>query len=79
MVNNYITFKIAYFIHLFTIFLILDNKELLKKVREDAIVYSGERATRIAKEKLETIENNKKQALKEQMKVITNVKKQVID
>jgi hypothetical protein len=48
-----------------------DNKELLKKVREDAIVFAGERADRLAKQKIEDINQNKKIALKEQMKVIS--------
>jgi len=43
---------------------------LLKKIREDAIAFAGERETRLAKQKTEDINQNKKIALKEQMKVI---------
>ena len=46
-----------------------ENKELLKQIREEAITFAGERAKRIAKQKIEDTAQNKKIALKEQMKV----------
>lgn len=45
------------------------NKDLVKLVRDEAIKYAGEKAERLAKEKAEQKEANKKLALKEQMKV----------
>lgn len=48
------------------------NKDLVKLVRDEAIKYAGEKAERLAKEKAELKEANKKLALKEQMKVKIN-------
>jgi dyslexia susceptibility 1 candidate gene 1 protein len=46
------------------------NKELLKKVRENAIVLVGERAEKLIRQKADDIIANKKLALQQQMKVI---------
>ena len=43
---------------------------MLKEIRNNAIVFAGEKATRLAEQKLKDKEENKKTALKEQMKVI---------
>ncbi len=45
---------------------------MVKKIREDAILFARERETRLAKQKSEDINQNKKIALKEQMKVVTS-------
>ena len=49
---------------------IKENKELLKQIRDEAITFAGERAKRIAQQKVEDAAQNKKIALKEQMKVV---------
>ena len=46
-----------------------ENKELLRKIREDAIKHAGERAERLRVEKRDEQAKNKKEALKEQMKI----------
>lgn len=45
-----------------------DNKELLKQIREEAIVYAGEREKQKIEQKKADAEANKKIALKQQMK-----------
>lgn len=45
------------------------NKELLKQIREEAIQFAGQRATRLKKQKDDDIVLNKKLALQQQMKV----------
>ena len=45
------------------------DKDLVKQIREQAILFAGERAERLKKQKAEEIAQNKKLALKEQMKV----------
>lgn len=46
-----------------------NDKEQLKKIREEAIVFAGLRVERLKKQKEEQIAQNKKLALKEQMKI----------
>lgn len=59
-----------HFILLAIIFMcIIENKELVKEVRENAIKFAGERVTRMAEQKAKDIAENKKMAIKEQMKV----------
>lgn len=54
------------------------NKELLKVIREEAINHVGERVKKLAKEKLDERNKNKKTALKSQMK-IENEQRQFIN
>jgi hypothetical protein len=42
----------------------------VKQVREEALTFAGERARRLAAQKLNDIADNKKIAIKEQMKVV---------
>ena len=46
-----------------------ENKELTRQVREAAIVFAGERAHRLVKQKADEIAASKKQSVQEQMKV----------
>lgn len=45
------------------------DKELLKKIREEALVHAGERSKRLQEQKLEMRAKNKKEALQQQMKL----------
>ncbi len=45
------------------------NKELVNQIRQEAILFAGQRADRLQKQKIEDIALNKKLALQEQMKV----------
>ncbi len=50
-------------------FFFKDNKELIKKVRQDAIEFAGQRAKRLTEQKSKDMVENKKIALKEQMRL----------
>lgn len=48
------------------------DKEKLKEIRNEAIGFSGERERKLSEQKAKDKEENKKTALKEQMKVETH-------